>query len=160
MRRLLCLANLWVLLLGAAACQAPARFPDEFEAKFIGRFAVSQNAFFGPLEPAARRLVAAEQRQSMPNHFCAIGYELDGGGSSVWVHWTEARRLLLWRGSSDPVQREEGLIQARRDLELGQDTVEQNQEIAGSSYRVTRAWWEAVVSDCESHGERLTLDAS
>jgi len=157
MRMVFYVAGVW-LLATAGACQADESFPPELEQRFAARFEASKNAFFGPPAPAARQLVSAEKRTAETHHFCVIGYELEGGGSNVWVHWQEAQRLLLWRGSSDAAEREAGLVRARRDLELGRDTVETPEEIAGSSYLVTRAWWEAMVSDCQVHGEPLTLE--
>jgi hypothetical protein len=49
------------------------------------------------------------------------------------------------------------LVTTNRDLKLGKDTVERAEEINGSTYLVTRAWWNAVAEDCALHGDKLTL---
>lgn len=102
-------------------------------------------------------LVRVRQRNQRANHFCVVGYRWPGGDATVWVHWDEERRLLLWRDSSDPELRAKGLVLAQRDLRLGEDTVASADEIRGSTYRVTQAWWYAVVRDCQAHGERFTV---
>ena len=141
----------------AAGCGGEAPFPEALEPAPAARFIVSQNAAFGALEPAARTIVAAEALHTQTHHFCVIGYELDDGQPLAWVHWMETQRLILWDGSSDPEFREKGLLYSRRDLRRDTDTVDTAADIAGSTYLETRAWWDAVVQDCEAHGEKLLL---
>lgn len=76
---------------------------------------------------------------------------------NVWVHWQEEKRLIMWDGSLYEDTRERGLLTARRDLELGKDTVETENDINGSSYLVTKRWWHAVANDCTAHGEKFTI---
>jgi hypothetical protein len=93
----------------------------------------------------------------VPNHFCVVGYRWPGGHMTVWAHWQEAQRLLLWHNNSDLEMRTNGLVYAQRDLKPGRDTVESAEDLQGSTYLTTRAWWEAVVKDCRAHGERFTV---
>jgi hypothetical protein len=102
-------------------------------------------------------LVRARQRNQTGNHFCVVGYRWPGDTATVWVHWSEERRLLLWRDNADAELRTKGLILAQRDLRLGEDTVGSAAEIRGSTYRVSEGWWHAVVRDCQAHGERFTV---
>lgn len=141
----------------SSACLAEETFPEAFEQKPLSRFVPSSSDFFGLLAPAAKRLVLAEKKNRWHQHFCAIGYKYAEGGINVWVHWREDKRLLLWQGSSDPEMREKGLIHANRDLLLGKDTVERKEDIQGSTFLETRAWWESVAQDCATHGEKATL---
>lgn len=138
-------------------CLAGDAFPDVFEQKPVSRFRPSKNAYYGPLAPPAKRLVATEEKNHHRQHFCAVGYKYDDGALVVWVHWKEEQRLILWRDSTDPELREGGLVRGHRDLKLGKDTVERKEDLKGSTYMVTRAWWDAVVSDCAAHGEKLKL---
>jgi hypothetical protein len=50
-----------------------------------------------------------------------------------------------------------GLVMARRDLRLGEDTVETEDDINGSTFLVTRAWWHAVSRDCAANGQHYTI---
>lgn len=157
--RLLPLLCIGIFCFASTDCFAGDSFPDAFEQLPSARFAPSSNEFFGPLAPAAKRLVLAEQKSYSPQHFCAIGYKYPEGAISVWVHWKEGQRLLLWRGDSDKKMREKGLVNTNRDLKLGKDTVERKEDLHGSTFMETRAWWEAVAIDCASHGEKVTLPA-
>ena len=157
MKSLLCLLTALVLGFSAGASRAGEAFPPEFDQVPLGRFAPSRSEFFGPLAPAAKRLVLFEKKNRAPQHFCAVGYTHSEGQVNVWVHWKEGKRLLLWRGNSDPDLREKGLIQARRDLKLGKDTVERSDDLKGSTYMTTRAWWEAVAKDCEAQGAKVAM---
>lgn len=155
--RLSSLLCVGLLGLASASCFADDAFPAALEQKPSSRFAPSTNEFFGPLAPAAKRLVLAEEKNRSRQHFCAIGYKYPGGPVSVWVHWKEGQRLLLWRGDADQEMREKGLVDTNRDLKLGKDTVERREEINGSTFMETRAWWVAVAADCAAHGEKVTL---
>lgn len=143
--------------LASTNCLADDSFPRAFERKPASRFAPSSSEFFGPLAPAAKRLVLAEEKNRSRQHFCAIGYKYPEGAITVWVHWKEGQRLLLWRGDSDHEMREKGLVDTNRDLKLRRDTIERKEELNGSTFMETRAWWEAVAVDCAAHGEKVTL---
>lgn len=60
-------------------------------------------------------------------------------------------------GGLDEETRTDGLVMARRDLKLGKDTVETLDDIKGSTYLVTRGWWQAVAKDCAAHGEQVVV---
>ncbi|MER2519684.1 MAG: hypothetical protein ABTQ34_03230 [Bdellovibrionales bacterium] len=53
--------------------------------------------------------------------------------------------------------RANALAVSNRNLRLGKDTVERQEETNGSTYTVTEAWWDAVVKDCAAYGEKLEL---
>jgi hypothetical protein len=147
----------WVLALVAACSCATNGFPKEFDEKPTARFRPAENLYYGPPDPALRALVAFNHKNGVPNHFCVVGYRWPSDNLTVWVHWQEEQRLLLWRGNSDPEMRRDGIIYAQVDLKLGKDTVESGDEIRGSTYLTTRAWWEAVAKDCRTHGEQFTV---
>lgn len=126
------------LLAGGASC-ATNGFPREFDEKPIARFRPAENLYYGPPVPALRALVAFEHKNGVPNHFCVVGYRWPGNHMTVWVHWQEEQRLLLWRGNSDLEMRTNGIIYAQADLKLGKDTVESADDIQSSTYLTTRA---------------------
>jgi hypothetical protein len=141
----------------SSACLAEEAFSEAFVQKPLSRFVPSSSEYFGPLAPAAKRLVRAEKKNLWRQHFCAIGYKYAEDEINVWVHWREGKRLVLWQAYSDPEMQEKGLILSNRDLMLGKDTVERKEDLQGSTYMETRAWWEAVAKDCAAHGEKATL---
>lgn len=145
---------------GAARSSAAPAFPAEFTDPPAARFVVSKDPNFGPPRAAARKLLQQEKLASTVNHFCVVGYRFGNGQAHAWVHWKEQQRLLLWMGGLDEETRVEGLVTARRDLKLGKDTVETADDIKGSTYLVTRAWWQAVAKDCAAHGEQITVRAA
>ena len=67
----------------SSASLAEEAFPEAFEQKPVSRFVPSSSEFFGPLAPAAKRLVQAEKRNHRPQHFCAIGYQYADGSITV-----------------------------------------------------------------------------
>lgn len=145
-----------LLMLGMSACSRDS-FPSEFDEKPTKRFAPADSEYFGPPEPALKQLLIAENKNGATNEFCVIGYAYTDNIVNVWVHWMNEQRLLLWRGNSDEELREQGLVMADRNLTLGKDTVETKEDIQGSTYLVTRAWWQAVAQDCATHGQRYTI---
>jgi hypothetical protein len=145
-----------LLLFSFVACATDA-FPNEFEQKPVKRVLPVEDAYYGPPEPAIKKLLLFEKKNRSTNHFCVVGYAWPDNNVTVWVHWTEAQRLLLWRENSAQEMREKGLVHAQRNLKLGKDTVEKSADIQGSSYLVTRAWWQAVTKDCAAHGQKFTI---
>ena len=145
-----------MLVLVATACSMES-FPSEFEQKPSGRIDVSQSEYYGAAEPALRQLLIEENKNQGTNQFCVIGYAYPNKIVNVWVHWNNEQRLILWRGNSDQEMREQGLVISQRDLKLGKDTVETQNDIKGSTYLVTRAWWQAVAKDCDSHGRSYKI---
>lgn len=143
--------------IGLSACGRDS-FPSEFEEKLTQRFAPTDSEYYGPPEPALKQLLVAENKNGAKNQFCVVGYAYPDEIVDVWVHWIDQQRLLLWRGNSDEELREQGLVMAQRDLELGKDTVETKDDIKGSTFLVTRAWWQAVAQDCAAHGKLYTIE--
>jgi hypothetical protein len=146
-----------LVMVGTAAGNCDS-FPSEFDEKPALRFAPSTSEYFGPPEPALKQLLVAENKNGATNEFCVVGYAYADKIVNVWVHWINEQRLLMWRGSSDEELREQGLMMAQRDLRLGEDTVETEDDINGSTFLVTRAWWQAVTRDCAANGQRYTIE--
>jgi hypothetical protein len=146
-----------LVMSGVSACSHDS-FPAEFDEKPTGRFAPANNEYYGPPESALKQLLVGENKNGVANEFCVIGYAYADKTVNVWVHWINEQRLLLWRGNSDEELREQGLVMAQRDLRLDKDTVETKDDIQGSTFLVTRAWWQAVAKDCAANGQRYTIE--
>ncbi|MFC5473067.1 hypothetical protein [Paraherbaspirillum soli] len=138
------------------ASHAEDDYPD-FGTKPSERFSVSRSPYFIRPERALKNRIVSDKKNRSTNHFCIVGYNWASGNSMVWVHWKEERALILWGGSIYPDSRDRGLMTARRNLVLGKDTVETEDELNGSTYIETRAWWEGVAKDCDAHGEKFTV---
>jgi hypothetical protein len=147
------------LVAGLGAGCATAGYPAELVPRPSARLRPADDPYHGPPLPALQALVRATKADGKVNHFCVIGYRWSGDQAAVWVHWEEERRLLLWRDNEDAELRVAGLVQARRTLRFGEDTVASPDELQGSTYRVTEAWWRAVVHDCRAQGERFVVPA-
>ena len=80
-----------------------------------------------------------------------IGYRR-GAEKYAWVHWREGRILALWEGGADPRSAETAPVASRRQLDLNLDVAATEAEIAGSTYRVSQAWLDQTLADCQAHG--------
>jgi hypothetical protein len=145
------------LLLYSFNLYATENFPKEFEPKPINRVMPSKDPYYGAPETAIEKMLLFKRKNSSKNHFCVIGYAWPDNYIDVWVHWKEDKRLLQWRGNSDKGMRENGLIYAQSDLQLGKNTVATPEDIKGSNYLVTNAWWNALTKDCATYGQNLTI---
>ncbi|HOY69771.1 MAG TPA: hypothetical protein PL131_00715 [Methylotenera sp.] len=139
------------------AC-AKDNFPRAFDPTPIARFKPSNTFVYGPSKSQLhlKKLLLTEHKNKRNNHFCVIGY-VWSDNEIAWVHWVEEKRLILWEQSDDMRSFETSLTNSRRDLKLGVDTVEKPEDINGSTYLVTREWWQAVAQDCAKHGQKITL---
>lgn len=146
----------WLVLAVAmpAMARAESPLPDAFGSPPQARFVVSKDANFAHPERAMRRLLAGRRGVE---RFCVIGYRWADGGQQVWVHRIRTRTLILWDGSDDDRTRDDQLRFSRRPLQLGRDTVATPEDIAGSTYLETHAWWHALANDCALHGERYAV---
>ncbi|CAG2153598.1 hypothetical protein D3C87_970900 [compost metagenome] len=146
-------------LLAAASLSGYAGdgLPDGFSEKPVGRFTVSKERHYRNPAGAIRHFLATFHKNDQRNHFCVVGYKWSDGRKQVWVHWREPQTLILWGGSRYPEYVHESLIMSNRHLELATDTVPTPNDINGSTYLVTEAWWRAVADDCRKHGEKYVI---
>lgn len=151
-------------LLAAVPVTACAASPDAHAAPpqraDAGRatFDTRADPAFGDATTALRALVSATpSAPTGENHFCVVGYRLDGGDTQAWVHWQEANRLILWEGSADPAFAADTIRMSRRNLDLATDVVDSEADIAGSTYLVTRAWVAEVMADCTARGTQYAI---
>jgi hypothetical protein len=127
------------LMMVAAGGQAMAQSDDGDEAGTIIPTATDPD--FGDATPALRKLIAAARPRAIgPQHFCIIGYRIDGGGKIALVHWREQRRLIFWLGGSDPEHRSDSIVDSNRQLDLDKDVVPTDVDVGSSTYLISQTW--------------------
>lgn len=119
-------------------------------------FDVRSDANFGDATVALREFLRdANIRSPRVQHFCVVGYQSsDGGDKRAWVHWTEGHEIILWSGAADPQSAKTAIVYSRRVLDLKKDVVPTEADIKGSTYLVTRAWVDGVISECQTRGAK------
>ncbi|PXA98052.1 hypothetical protein DMC47_10695 [Nostoc sp. 3335mG] len=143
------------LMMIAAGGQAMALSDDSDQAGTIIPTATDPD--FGDATPALRKLIAAARPRAIgPQHFCIIGYRY-GHNKIAWVHWRERRRLIFWRGGSDPEYRSDAIVNSRRQLDLDKDVVPTDADIGSSTYLISRTWLDEKLGDCAAKGTRYVV---
>ncbi|MEY4562743.1 MAG: hypothetical protein RLZZ618_2020 [Pseudomonadota bacterium] len=113
-------------------------------------FELSSVPDFAGYRAAVSRYLRARTPHRL-NHVCVLGEQHGDGSRSAWVIWQEGREMVLWDGGREP------LVNSRRTLNLRRDVVATEAEVAGSTYRVTRAWVRLQQQRCQRLGSRLEL---
>ncbi|MGB4811254.1 MAG: hypothetical protein WBP13_02055 [Methylophilaceae bacterium] len=134
-------------------------FPAEFDPTPVAHFNLTKTPAYAQMLDPIKALVFFEKKKHLVNHFCIVGYTWANQRNTAWVHWTEEKRLILWEPSEDKDFNEASLMHSRRDLSFKKDTVKTAKAIQGSTYLVTRAWWQAVAVDCANHGQKIKVKA-
>lgn len=147
-----------LLALAFLDVHAAGPLPPGIAETATGRIKVSASPYFRQPRHAMKYLLVTENRNDRTNRFCAVGYRWPDGTSQAWVLWQEEQTLMLWRGNRYRDMRDIGLAAAQRSLKLGRDTVPTDNDINGSTYLVTEAWWHAVANDCRKHGEKYVIE--
>jgi hypothetical protein len=138
-------AGLGMLLwTSALVAQAASPFPPQRDARF--RHA-----------RAALEALAAQAKAQGPQQFCVVAYP-QGGEAIAWVHWSTAKRLVLWEPTTGDERRFD-LVRSRRNLDLTQDVRKTDAEVGTSTYLVTQAWVDQITRDCARRGQTLRLTA-
>lgn len=145
-------------LIWVCTAWAEDNFPSAFDPTPTARFKPSSMVIYGNPQLPIKNLLLAEHKNYRTQHFCAIGYHWQNG-EIAWVHWVEEKRIIMWEQSDELSAAETSLRHSRRDLKLGVDTVDKPEDINGSSYLVTRDWWQAIANDCSKHGQKITVKA-
>lgn len=120
-----------------------------------------------PLDYPQFKLIEAELRNTVrrfgdrrvPNHFCAIGYQLGGGTVETVLIWDNAQWLVRWWGGDALATSEERYAVSASFspvTDLRTDLVEDNQYPLGTR-AIVRADAEALIADCQAYGRRYTV---
>jgi len=115
-------------------------------------------ARFHNAQPAIKRFIAtAKPRLSGDQHFCVVSYPI--GDGYAWVHWLEGNQLIYWRGAADGPP-DDTIAFSTRKLDLAKDVVATDEDIAGSTYLVSRKWVNDRLADCKARGKRYVFRGS
>ncbi|MGO4279666.1 hypothetical protein SAMN05216321_102376 [Cupriavidus sp. OV038] len=146
-----------ILAFACLSTQAAGPLPPGIAEVASSRIKVSTNPYYRQPLHAMKHVLLSSGKNGRTNRFCAVGYKWPDGTSQAWVLWDEEQTLMLWRGNLYRDMRDIGLTAANRTLKLGRDTVPTPDDINGSTYLVTEAWWRAVANDCRKHGEKYVI---
>ena len=116
-------------------------------------FLVSKAPEFSNPRAVLRKLIARKGK-ARHNSFCVIGYQYADGSKSAWVYWHEGKAIILWEPTVNEI---DDLTLSRRYLRLTNDVVENESQVQGSTYLVTRQWVDSLLRDCQTRGEKFTV---
>ncbi len=141
--------------LGLAAAVASAARPQVTVTRWAP---IDSSRGFSSWHAELRHLVDTDQRFPL-NHFCVVvatGTTAPPAGSYTWayVHWREAARLYTFGQSDEPMS---DLTMFKAPLDLHKDVVASERQIAGSTYRVTRARMAHVLQHCARAGTSVVV---
>ncbi|MDR1425194.1 MAG: hypothetical protein LBI92_11420 [Azoarcus sp.] len=137
----------------------------------VGHFDFVREYSFGSLEAELKNLIVAENRYTITNHFCVVGYQIPRAPNNkrapalrkeVVVYWREDKILYRWNGG-DPKAAERDFYSARTILfnsrGISLDTAAPDDEglSAKSETASFRENAENVVADCERHGKQYAI---
>ena len=117
-------------------------------------FDTKSDVLFGDATVPLRELLRDRHvRSHNVQHFCVIGLQnANGEGKQAWVHWTEGNRIILWEGATDPLTARTAIARSRSVIDLRKDVVPREDDIKGSTFLVTRAWVNRIITDCAAKG--------
>jgi len=84
-----------------------------------------------------------------PTSVCILGERHADGTKSAWVIWRGGHTMLLWDGGTS------AMVASRRILDLSHDVVASEDDVAGSTYLVTRAWVTRQTQRCRQLGTTI-----
>lgn len=143
---------LWIV--GVLAVQAPAWAQDAGDSIFP----TASAEFFGDATPALATLL---RQRGVPvaakHHFCVVGYQSADGSRRAWVLWREARRILLWEGTTDAASAPDALAHSRRQIDLRRHVAKPGSAPLGTG-QVSPAWVDKLDDDCKAAGQLYTVE--
>jgi hypothetical protein len=135
--------------------QTPLRAQDAGDVAFDTR---SDAAFGDATVPLQEFLRAQHVRSHRVQHFCVAGYQSASGDvQRAWIHWTEGRKIILWRGASNSQSAKTSIARSRVITDLKKDVVPTEADIKGSTYLVTQAWVDRLIADCQARGAKYEV---
>jgi hypothetical protein len=85
------------------------------------------------------------------NNFCVVGLLNDDQTKSVWILWSQGRKIYLWEGQDEVLEKTRGTI------DLGKDVVNTENDLHGSTYLVTKVWVDDLTETCNRIGEKIRI---
>ena len=144
------------VLLARLFAATPARAQDAGDLPFDPR----PDAAFGDATAALTEFLHSQQvRTHRVQHFCIAGYQsANRDEQRAWIYWAEGRKIILWRGASNPQSAKTSIARSRVITDLKKDVVPTQADIKGSTYLVTQAWVNRVISDCDARGSKYQIE--
>jgi len=152
-------------LAGTSACvsvAAPAQAPLSkmiYARVPMQRIEPLQYPQFKLIEAELRNTVRRHGDRSVPNGFCAVGYQLASGTVETVLIWDNAQWLIRWWGGDALATSEERYavsVSFSPVTDLRTDLVEDNRYPLGTR-AIVRADAEALIADCRAHGHQYTV---
>jgi hypothetical protein len=125
-------------------------------------FKVDRQQGFVPVKPALLAYLSGQSAKAGMHRLCVIGYDINRQVNSpadniAWVYWQQGNRLVYWEPVIDGFESKETLIRSRRNLDLTQDVVASDANIAGSTYLISRSWLDDLLTDCKRRGRTYKI---
>jgi hypothetical protein len=99
---------------------------------------------------------AKEYNPKLKNSFCIIGYHDTALGNDApyrtEIYWKEGHKILSWGGGKYDI------AATAKAIDLLTDVVNSEDQIAGSTYLVTKKWVSDVIADCNKYGVNITFE--
>ena len=114
-------------------------------------FAIHNDSAFVDVVPQLQVLVNAEGH-ARTNRFCIVGQQV-GADRQAYVYWSTDDKLILWEPQTDNPR---AILASRRFLDLHKDVAEDN-EVGGSTYRVTRRFVATTLAACRLYGTKFMI---
>lgn len=114
---------------------------------------------FKLIEAELRNTVRRHGDRSVPNRFCAVGYQLGSGQLETVLLWDNAQWLIRWWGGdalATPEERYAVSASFSPVTDLRTDLVEDDRYPLGTR-AIVRADAEALMADCHAHGRQYTV---
>jgi len=109
----------------------------------------------GTLKQSAHFAILEEKKYSRQNNFCGIAYYHNYKDILFYVYWKEEKTIYgPW--TYDTIKPR--YFTYSKKITLGEDTVKNMEEAWGSSYKVTEDYFYEQVNECETYGEKITIE--
>lgn len=111
----------------------------------------NDEAFAGYRKPLTSFLISRHVHRK--TDVCILG-ETESTSKWAWVIWPGGNTMILWGGGKS------SMSGSRRILHLARDVVATDDDVAGSTYRVTKAWVASQKKRCLEYGTQVSIAAS
>jgi hypothetical protein len=149
-RRLLDLRSRSVVALFTAAwlliCTQAAAGPSSFGQTFK----LDQATDFQDYKRVVREYIQKRKPRTAARA-CVLGLIADDRSKFAWVLWEQGGELILYENGATDL----GL--SRRRLNLNKDVVENESDLHGSTYLITKNWLEQLRIACLQHGTQVHI---
>ncbi len=140
-------------LAGLILLPSLATAPALGQQKGYETFKISTNKYFAQPKNVLSRL-AAQKGTTRKNTFCVVGYRFPDGGLQGWVYWKEGKAIILWEPLTEGTF---NLARSKRYIRIPGDVVATEEDVKGSTYRMTKHDVDKLIEECRREGEYFTV---